>query len=179
MSELSGRDAVRWYRSFYFRIGFTFVLFVVFLIVVQGFVSNAVRMRSPLRGRSPNAVVAIVAADVTALLNQNPNADVDEYLKREYAQAQPIYVVMTDGKTASNRSAPLARDMRRYVDTLLAGSGDPADAPRVPIPFVTAPIQTGGLLRAMVVLPPGPPPRGRGGPGRDIDRIASIPGTAL
>jgi hypothetical protein len=67
----------------------TFVLFVVFLIVVQGFVSNAVRMRSPLRGRSPNAVVAIVAADVTALLNQNANADVDEYLKREYAQAQP------------------------------------------------------------------------------------------
>jgi two-component system sensor histidine kinase BaeS len=71
--------------------------------------------------------------------------------------------------------------MRRYVDTLLAGSG-PADAPRIPIPFVTAPIQTGGVLRAMVVLPPGPPFRGRGsgpGPGRDIDRIASIPGTAL
>ena len=175
MSDSAGRDPVRWYRSFYFRIGFTFVLFVVFLIVVQGFVSNAVRMRSPLRGRSPNAVVAIVAADVTALLNQNPNADVDEYLKREYAEAQPIYVVMTDGKAASNRSAPLARDMRRYVDTLLAGSGDPAP-PRVPIPFVTAPIQTGGVLRAIVVLPPGPPPRR---PGRDFDRIASIPGTAL
>ena len=101
------------------------------------------------------------------------------YLKREYAQAQPIYVVMRDGTLASNRSTPLARDMRRYVDTLLAGSGDPADAPRVPIPFVTAPIQTGGVLRAMVVLPPGPAPRGPRGPGRDIDRIASIPGTAL
>ena len=137
MSDSSGRrssstasqgEPVRWYRSFYFRFGFTFVLFVVFLIVVQGFVSNAVRMRSPLRGRSPNAVVAIVAADVTALLNQNSNADVDEYLKREYAQAQPIYVVMRDGTPASNRSTPLARDMRRYVDTLLAGSGDPATA---------------------------------------------------
>ena len=171
-------DSVRWYRSFYFRFGFTFVLFVVFLIVVQGFVSNAVRMRSPLRGRAPNAVVAIVAADVTALLNQSANVDVDEYLKREYAQAQPIYVVMRDGRLASNRSTPLARDMRRYVDTLLAGSGDPAP-PRVPIPFVTAPIQTGGVLRAIVVLPPNPASRGPRGPGGELDRLASIPGTAL
>src|SRR4029079_11138394 len=100
--------AIRWYRSFYFRIGFTFVLFVIGLIVLQGVVSNAVRMRSPLRGRSPNAVVAIVAADLGALLDQNASADVDAYLKREYADSQPIYVVMRDGSTASNRTAPLA-----------------------------------------------------------------------
>jgi len=184
VSNTSGADRfdraqsrpVRWYRSFYFRIGFTFVLFVVFLIVLQGLVSNAVRMRSPLGGRSPNVVVAIVAADVTALLHQNPNDDVDRYLKREYAPAQPIYVVMKDGTTASNRATPLAADMRRYVDTLLAGSGGSVVEPRVPVPFVTAPIQVGGALRAIVVLPPGPVPRG---PGRDLDRIASIPGTVL
>jgi signal transduction histidine kinase len=171
--------AVRWYRSFYFRIGFTFVLFVAGLIVLQGVVSNAVRMRSPLRGRSPNAVVAIVAADVGALLDQNPKADVDEYLKREYAQSQPIYVVMRDGSTASNRTAPLALDMRRYVDRMLTGSGRGGVVePRVAIPFVMAPIQVDGGLRAIVVLPPSPAARG-GGPGRDIDRIASIPGTAL
>jgi signal transduction histidine kinase len=168
---------VLWYRSFYFRIGFTFVLFVVSLIVLQGLVSNAVRTRSPFRGRSPNTVVAIVAADVGALLNQNPNADVDAYLKREYAESQPIYVVMKEGTTASNRAAPLAADMRSYVDTMLAGSSrEGLVEPRVPIPFVTAPIQVDGALRAIVVLPPGPP---RGGPVRDIDRIASIPGTAL
>src|SRR5262245_15007227 len=184
MSDTAGPDPfdgaqgrpVRWYRSFYFRIGFTFVLFVVFLIVLQGLVSNAVRLRSPLRGRPPNTVVAIVAADVTALLKQNPTDDVDQYLKREYALAQPIYVVMQDGTTASNRSTPLAVDMRRYVDSLLTGAGGTVVEPRVPVPFVTAPIQVGGTLRAIVVLPPGPAP---GGPGRDIDRIASIPGTAL
>jgi signal transduction histidine kinase len=171
--------SVRWYRSFYFRIGFTFVLFVIGLIVLQGVVSNAVRMRSPLRGRSPNAVVAIVAADVGALLNQNPKADVDAYLKREYAESQPIYVVMRDGSTASNRTAPLAIDMRQYVDRMLTGSGRGGVVePRVPIPFVMAPIQVDGALRAIVVLPPSPAAR-PGGPGRDIDRIASIPGTAL
>jgi signal transduction histidine kinase len=188
VSESSDRDgaqggSVRWYRSFYFRIGFTFVLFVIGLIVLQGVVSNAVRMRSPLRGRSPNAVVAIVAADLGALLNQNANADVDEYLKREYSDSQPIYVVMRDGSTASNRTAPLALDMRRYVDRMLTGSGRGGVVePRVAIPFVMAPIQVDGALRAIVVLPPGPAPGGRGGPGgpgRDIDRLASIPGTAL
>jgi signal transduction histidine kinase len=175
--------SVRWYRSFYFRIGFTFVLFVVGLIVIQGVVSNAIRMRSPLRGRSPNAVVAIVAADVGALLDQRPNASVDEYLKREYAESQPIYVVMRDGSTASNRTAPLAVDMRRYVDRMLTGSGRGGVVePRVPIPFVMAPIQVDGALRAIVVLPPAPERGGRGGPGgpgREIDRLASIPGTAL
>jgi signal transduction histidine kinase len=136
-------------------------------------------MRSPLRGRSPNAVVAIVAADVGALLNQNPKADVDAYLKREYAESQPIYVVMRDGSTASNRTAPLAIDMRQYVDRMLTGSGRGGVVePRVPIPFVMAPIQVDGALRAIVVLPPSPAAR-PGGPGRDIDRIASIPGTAL
>ena len=136
-------------------------------------------MRSPLRGRSPNAVVAIVAADLGALLNQNANADVDEYLKREYADSQPIYVVMRDGSTASNRTAPLALDMRQYVDRMLTGSGRGGVVePRVPIPFVMAPIQVDGALRAIVVLPPSPAAR-PGGPGRDIDRIASIPGTAL
>jgi signal transduction histidine kinase len=170
-------DGVVWYRSFYVRIGFTFVLFVVGLIVLQGIVSNAIRMRSPLRLRPPNVVVAIVAADVGTLLAQNPRADVDAFLKREYAESQPIYVVTRDGGVASNRTNPLADDMRRYVDTMLKGAaGEGLIEPRVPIPFVTAPIQLGGALHAMVVLPPGPPP---GRPLRELDRIASIPGTAL
>src|SRR5262245_66358114 len=112
-------DGVVWYRSFYFRIGFTFVLFVVGLIVLQGIVAYAIRMRSPLRLRPPNVVVAIVAADVGTLLAQNPNADVDAFLKREYAESQPIYVVARDGLVSSNRTSPLADDMRRYVDTML------------------------------------------------------------
>ena len=62
---------------------------------------------------------------------------------------------------------------------MLIGSGRGGVVePRVPIPFVMAPIQVDGALRAIVVLPPSPAAR-PGGPGRDIDRIASIPGTAL
>jgi signal transduction histidine kinase len=177
VSDPSGSASVSWYRSFYFRIGFTFVLFVIGLIVLQGVVSNAIRTRPPLGLRPPNVMVAIVAADVGTLLAQNPNADIDQFLKREYAQAQPIYVVTREGSVASNRTVPLASDLRRYVDTMMKGAaGEGLIEPRVPIPFVTAPIQLAGALHAIVVLPPGPPPRR---PLRELDRIASIPGTAL
>src|SRR5262245_32091042 len=137
-------DGVVWYRSFYFRIGFTFVLFVVGLIVLQGIVSNAIRLRSPLRLRPPNVVVAIVAADVGTLLAQNRHADIDEFLKREYAESQPIYVVTRDDVVASKRTIPLAADMRRYVDPMLTGAtGYGLIEPSVAVPFVTAPIRTG------------------------------------
>jgi hypothetical protein len=102
-------DTVRWYRSFYFRIGFTFVLFSVCLLVLQTALVSLVRSRSPLRDRPPNTVVAIVSADLGSLLTQDASADLDAYLKREYAQSQPIYVVLAAGGVASNRTAPLSR----------------------------------------------------------------------
>jgi methyl-accepting chemotaxis protein len=172
----SERATVRWYRSFYVRIGFTFALFVIGLLVLQGVVFNAVRMRAPLRNRSPNTVVAIVAADLGSVLRQDPRANIDDYLKQQYAQAQPIYVVMRDGWTASNRSAPLAADIRHNLERMLTGTRGGEVDPQVPVPFVTAPVQVGDALRGIVVLPPA------GAPGpfaRDMDRLASIPGTAL
>jgi signal transduction histidine kinase len=172
------RRSVRWYRSFYFRIGFSFVLFVVSLLVLQSVVFNNLRRRSPLRDRPPNTVVAIVAADLSAVLSQDAAVDLDAYLKREYAASQPIYAVMRDGRTVSNRSAPLATDMRQYVETMLAGGGSGKNGiePQVPIPFVTAPVQVRNTLHGIVVLPPGPAPSPLA---RDVDRLASIPGTAL
>jgi signal transduction histidine kinase len=169
--------AVRWYRSFYFRIGFSFVLFSVCLLVLQTVLFNALRTRSPLGDRAPNTVVAIVAADLGAVLGQDPSSDLDAHLKREYGQSQPIYVVMRNGRVASNRSTPLAGDMQRYVETLLVGGAhDRHDQPPVPVPFVTAPVVAGGALHGIVVLPPAPPPNPLV---RDVERLASLPGTLL
>jgi hypothetical protein len=80
---------VRWYRSFYFRIGFTFVLFVVSLLTLQSLMFGLVRGPSPVRDRPPNTVVAIVAADLGAALLQDRATDLDAYLKREYVRSQP------------------------------------------------------------------------------------------
>ena len=169
--------AVRWYRSFYFRIAGSIVLFSVSLLILQTLIFTRVRMRSPLGDRPPNTVAAIVAADLESALAQDPSADFDAYLKREYARSQPIYVVWRDGPISSNRSTPLADDMRQHVEGLLQGGTRTAGIePKVPIPFVTAPVQAGGLLRGIVVLPPAPPPSQLA---RDLERLASVPGTAL
>jgi signal transduction histidine kinase len=177
MPSAAGRPAIRWYRSFYFRIGFSFVMFVVSLLVIQSLLFSFARDRSPLRGRSPNAIVAIVAADVAALLDQDVAADVDAHLKREYVRNPPIYVVMRSGAVFSNQSVPLADDIRRYVAGLLAGGlGQAGVEPRVSTPFVTAPVQVKDVLSGIVVFPPRPEP----GPlTREFERITSLPGTAL
>lgn len=169
---------VRWYRSFYFRIGFTFVLFVVSLLTLQSLMFSLVRGPSPVRDRPPNTVVAIVAADLGGALLQDRATDLDAYLKREYARSQPIYVVMKSGGTISNRTAPLASDLRRYVERLLAGGAEAAAVePKTPIPFVTAPLIVNGDLHGIVVLPPAP--GSTGGFARDIERLTSLPGTTL
>src|ERR1044072_2294448 len=111
MAQAEGTGAIRWYRSFYFRIGFSFVTLVVGLLVLQTLFFNIVLERAPLRG-SPNIVVAVVAADLTTALTRDPTLDIDEYLKAQYALSQPIYVVLNEGLTASNRSAPLPDAMR-------------------------------------------------------------------
>src|SRR5438093_133058 len=54
----------RWYRSFYFRIGFSFVIFVVIVLVAQSIMFSYLMSRRPPSGRSPNNLAAIVAADV-------------------------------------------------------------------------------------------------------------------
>src|SRR5437660_905824 len=160
MPRASG-SAVRWYRSFYFRIGFSFVVFVVAVLVAHSVMFSVMVARPPFRGRSPNNLAAIVAADLGSALTQDPMLDVEAYLPREYADLQPMYVVMKNGPTAANRPAPLQDDIRRSVQEALAGT----DFRRAGIepalggpPVVMAPIQIANELRGMVVLPPAPPP---------------------
>src|SRR6185503_3487368 len=139
------------------RIGFSFVIFVVALIVAQSaiFSYNIARGR-PFNLRPPNTVAAIVAADIGAALAQDPDLDVQEYVTREYRQIQPLTVVMKDGRVASNRLEPLADGIRRSADAVLAGTTFTRGAePRIEgPPVVMAPIQVRGELRGMAVLPP-------------------------
>ena len=179
MATTVPQHQVRWYRSFYFRIGFSFVIFVVALIVAQSaiFSYNIARGR-PFNLRPPNTVAAIVAADIGAALAQDPDLDLQQYVTREYRQIQPLTVVMKDGRVAANRPEPLPDDIRRAADAVLAGTTFTRGAePRIDgPPVVMAPIQVAGELRGMAVLPP----LRQGSPVvRDVGRILSVPGTVL
>jgi two-component system OmpR family sensor kinase len=174
-----GSDRVRWYRSFYFRIGLSFVVFVVAVLAAQSAMVSYVIARSrPFPLRSPNNVAAIVAADLGAALAQDPAIDLQEYVTREFSELQPLYLVMTGGRLVANRKAPLSSDLRRSAEVLLAGRNfAPGDEPKIEGPgVVMAPIQVGGTLRGMVVLPPRTPLTPLA---REVSRILSVPGTTL
>jgi two-component system sensor histidine kinase BaeS len=174
-----GSGRVRWYRSFYFRIGFSFVVFVVAVLAAQSAMFSYMIARSrPFPFRAPNNVAAIVAADIGAALAQDPGIDLQEYVTREFAQLQPMYLVMTGDRVVANRPEPLATNLRRSADALLAGRNfPPGDEPKFEGPgVVMAPIQVGGTLRGMVVLPPRAPASPLA---REVGRMLSIPGTML
>jgi signal transduction histidine kinase len=178
-SGMTPVNPVRWYRSFYWRIGFSFLVFVIAVLLAQSAMLTYMIRRPPFTGRSPNNIAAIVAADLGSTLAQDRSVDLDGYLHREYGRVQPTYVVMKDGRVASNRSAPLSPELQRSVQGVLAGTDfrRRGSEPRLAgPPSVMAPIQVSGELAGMVVLPPPAPPSLIG---REIGRILSIPGTVL
>ena len=100
------------------------VVFVIVVLAAQGLMLSYM-MSQPtgvLRGRSPNNLAAIVAADIGTTLTHDASADVGEYLNRAYGHLQPIYLVLRDGRTPANRSAPLPEGMKRSVEAILAGT---------------------------------------------------------
>src|SRR5947207_8441730 len=172
-------ERAHWYRSFYFRIGFGFVVFVVAVLAAQSAIFSYIVSRSgPFPLRSPNTVAAIVAADVGAALAQDAQIDLQEFVDREYAQIQPLYLVMKDGGIVANRREPLADNLRRSAGALLGSdSFARGQEPRFEgAAVVMGPIQVGGTLRGMLVLPPRPV----GGPvGREVSRMLAFLRAAL
>ena len=146
MTSTRAASRAPWYRSFYFRIGFSFVVFVVLVLAAQSALFNFIlARRGPFPGRSPNNVAAIVAADIGAALAQDPQLNLQAFITREYGSIQPLVVVMKDGRVASNRSQPLSANIRRSVDAVLAGRTFGREGePRLETAVVMTPIQVAG-----------------------------------
>ena len=176
----------RWYRSFYWRIGISFLVLVVAVIVVQS-VMFSHRMRSASAfPRAPHLRAAGIAAEIGSALSQEPNYDAAAYLRRSYrGDRQHIYIVTKDGAVSGNTAEPLADDTRRSALAMMGVVGsDPRTArggdrggqtPNSTGPVVTAPVQVAGELRAIVVFPPPP----MGGLSREVGRMLSLPGTLV
>jgi signal transduction histidine kinase len=167
-----------WYRSLYWRIGVSFVVFVLAVVVIQGVIFRYQMQRAAIPSRSPNNIAAVVAADVGSAMAEQPGLDLQDYVAHQYGREMSrIYVVMKDGRTARNAAEPLDVEIQRSIGAALSGVNPVhgRDAPGVTGPVVTAPIQLGNELMGMVVLPPPP----LGGASREVGRFLSIPGIAL
>lgn len=170
-----------WYSSFYWRIGISFVLFVIVVLIAQSIMFSYMMARStgPLPYRSPNTLATIVAADVRSILARTPDADLTDHLRRQYGDVPlGVYVVTRDGRVAANSARALPEEIRLETVAALAGEDPRRMHPeaRVGGPVVTAPIQVANELRGMVVMPP---PPGSSGMLREIGRLLSLPGTLV
>ena len=163
------------------RLSVKIIVFVVVVVLAQNAIFGVMMSRtagSAFPGRPPNNLAAILAADVGSALAADSQLDVDGYLRAEYASARPLFVMMKDGRVASNDGGALSDGVRVSIDAALHGrTFDAGNEPRIEgPPTVTAPIQVNGELRSMVILPPMAP----GSPVmRDLTRMLSLPGTIV
>src|SRR5918993_4529736 len=73
-----------WYRSFYWRIGITFVAFVVVLLITQGLILSYVpRTNAQDPYRAP-VLAGEVAADVASILKRGETGDLGAHLRSRY-----------------------------------------------------------------------------------------------
>src|SRR5690242_7519067 len=114
MEQATGGGGARWYRSFYWRIGLSFVVLVVVVLIAQSAMFHFLmaRQNHALPGHSPNSVAAIVAADLGSALTQDPTLDVQQYFHTEYEQtAMMVVVIMKDGREVSNTPQTVQGDL--------------------------------------------------------------------
>ena len=175
-------DKSRWYRSFYWRIGVGFVVFVIAVIVAQSVMFGYLMSRSnaALHGPSPNSFATIVEGDLGSALAADPAMDLQAHLVREFGGSSfHVCVVMRNQQVACNSAQPLSDLARRCAVAALNGTdykragGDPNIAGP---PIVMAPIQLRKELVGMVVVPPMAP---RSAILRDVGRILSLRGTGI
>src|SRR5688572_32288139 len=74
-----------WYRSFYWRIGITFVAFVVVILLTQGLILSQIISSEDEQDQYRAPVLAAeVAADVASILARDPGVDLGAHLRSRY-----------------------------------------------------------------------------------------------
>ena len=169
--------AVRWYSSFYWRIGISFVVSVVVVLVGQSLMVAYARANGAFAPGNPNAAAAAIAAELGMALSNDPAVDLSGFLAQQLPAPGPsTHIVMADGRVASRSGQSLRADIERQAKAMLAGTAPVPASGDVPTgPVVSAPIQRHGRLVGLVVLPP-PPPRGVLS---NVGELLTLPGTLV
>ncbi len=164
---------MRWYRSLYWRIAFGVMGFLVVMLVVQAvlYVWAVSQSGRSLPGQSPGRFAMTVAQDVAGLLEREPNVDLSQYIREQYAQYEhPFFVMMADGRLVTSGSDSFPEPLIRMAKARLERpEGGRMMRPEGPMPPGEGPRPEGPRWRR----PEGPPDGMRGaGPGfRPGDRF--------
>jgi signal transduction histidine kinase len=166
---------VVFWRSLYWRIGVSLVLFMLSLAGAQTLLlSYRMRVQAADIRRSPNIIAMDVALTVAAALEAGEDVHLDA-VRARYPGRSGIYVVTTDGRVRGTSDTPLSPTILAGAQRVLGMTPADADAARwTEGPVVIAPIQSGGRLQGLVVMPP--PPRS---PLTDALGLITLPGLLL
>ena len=145
-----------WYRSFYFRIGITFVAFVVVFLIVQGLILARAPRAAPFDVFRAPVLAVEVAADVADILARGEATDLGAHLKARYplvddGQAGWIVVVaLRDGTFLSNAAIPVPANVRLLAHSAfgqrrLTSADTPPSVP-------SAPVLVGDRLAGLVMV---------------------------
>jgi signal transduction histidine kinase len=175
-----------WSRSFYWRIGITFVAFVVVFLLIQGVIlrRGASGVRPPSEVFRGPVLAAEVAAEVGDMLNRGQHEELRAHLKSRYPlpadQSQfgwLVYVATRDKMFMSN-PGPLPGIVR--LTALSAWGRRRLTAEDMVSPIATAPVVVDGRFvgLVLVLMRPPAPPSGIGIP-RELRVLLSLPSTSL
>ena len=168
-----------WYRSFYWRIGVTFVAFVVVILLTQGLILRQIISREDAQDQYRAPVLAAeVAADVASVLARDRAADLGAHLKSRYPPERAgryVFVALRGGPLFSNTTEAVPESIRL---TAMSAFGERplsfSDAVR---PITTAPLLVDQELVGLVlvlVLESRP-----AGFSHELGRLLSLPSTLV
>jgi signal transduction histidine kinase len=179
MTDRSDEHASHWWESFYWRVGVSFVVFVIGVVMAQSiiFMNRIERLSEETPWRSPNNISLAVAAQLGDALQNGRVGDLNTFLMERFPRERSVYVLMRDGRLASTSPEPLRDSIRAAAEASLIGTSPrhPDELPRLRGPVVLAPVQAFGELRGVVIIPP----PGRRGVIRDAARFFSLRGVVI
>jgi len=114
---------MRWYRSLYFRIALGSVALLAAMLVVQAMLFTWAVSQSgrSLPGQSPARLGMNVALDLANLLERDPQADLQRYVRDQYAQyTHPFFVLLADGRVITSGSSSFPDPLLRMAREQLA-----------------------------------------------------------
>ncbi len=175
-----------WYRSFYWRIGITFVAFVVVVLITQGVILRRTPPRVPFDRFRGTVLAAEAAADMVDVLGRELDRDLSAYLKSRYPPPDPgqwgwsVFVALRDGAIFSSEDGPVPKQVR--LTALSAVGKRPLVAGDGVGPIATAPVLLEDRFAGLVLVVVRPPQRSAPsgfGVREEVAQLLSLPSTLV
>lgn len=163
------------HRSLYWRIAFGLFASLALMVVAEAglFLWITQQAAGAMPAQSPRRLAVLVSSDLSAALSSDPQLDVEQYVRDQYARVyQTFLVILRDGRTVSNHDdipealLEAARNDRlparpfgggRRGGAFGRGGDGPDDGSGIRFGGI-APILVAGRPIGRVAVLPGPPP---------------------